>query len=153
MFVDVVHVVDSIRKGSLEVSQASDDLSHRTESQATTLEETAAALEELTRAVQMAVDGSREAEQTPNEARDEVEASGTIVENAAVAMRDIEQSFTQISQIIGVIDDIDDIAFQTNLLALKRCALASRVADLRLWHRKSAVCRNAPVMLRGRSNL
>jgi len=51
-------------------------------------------LEELTRAVQMAADGSRDAEQTTNEARDVAEASGTIVDNAVVAMRDIEQSST-----------------------------------------------------------
>ncbi|MCA0929759.1 methyl-accepting chemotaxis protein [Ruegeria profundi] len=124
--VEVFQVADSLRSGSAEIQQASNDLSHRTESQAATLEETAAAIEELTASVRSAAEGSRDAENTTNEARDEAIASGQIVEETVSAMKDIEDSSTQISQIIGV---IDDIAFQTNLLALNAGVEAARAGE------------------------
>ncbi|MCK5501815.1 MAG: HAMP domain-containing protein, partial [Tritonibacter mobilis] len=50
----VVSAVNRIRNGAAEINQSSNDLSHRTESQAATLEETAAALEEMTVSVKSA---------------------------------------------------------------------------------------------------
>ncbi|TNJ39955.1 HAMP domain-containing protein [Phaeobacter sp. B1627] len=124
--VDVVNVAESIRNGSSEINQASDDLSHRTESQAATLEETAAALEQLTASVRSAAEGARDAANTTNEARSQALESGKVVEDAVVAMKDIEDSSAQISQIISV---IDDIAFQTNLLALNAGVEAARAGE------------------------
>lgn len=124
--VEVVTVSSSIRNGAAEISQASDDLSRRTESQAATLEETAAALDELTASVRSAAEGARAAETTTQETKAEATASGKIVEDAVVAMQDIETSSKQIAQIIGV---IDDIAFQTNLLALNAGVEAARAGD------------------------
>lgn len=122
----VVGASESIKNGATEVSQASDDLSHRTESQAATLEETAAALEEMTVSVKSAADGARNVENTMDEARKEAESSGEIVTKAVAAMSTIESSSDKIAQIIGV---IDDIAFQTNLLALNAGVEAARAGE------------------------
>lgn len=123
---EVSNVAESIKNGSSEISQASDNLAQRTENQAAKLEETAAALEELTANVRSAAAGAKDAEATTVEARDEATKSGEIVENAVQAMKDIEDSSSQIAQIIGV---IDDIAFQTNLLALNAGVEAARAGE------------------------
>ncbi len=59
-------------------------------------------------------------------ARDQAEKSGAVVRNAVTAMERIEQASKQISNIIGV---IDEIAFQTNLLALNAGVEAARAGE------------------------
>lgn len=116
----------NIRSNSQEITQAADDLSQRTENQAATLEETAAALDELTASVKSAAEGADKASNVVGEAKHNAESSGEVVQNAVSAMSEIEKSSTQISQIIGV---IDDIAFQTNLLALNAGVEAARAGE------------------------
>ncbi|HEY3797990.1 MAG TPA: methyl-accepting chemotaxis protein [Caulobacteraceae bacterium] len=116
----------AIRSGASEISQASDDLSRRTEQQAASLEETAAALDEITATVRKTAEGARLARDKVGAARADAEVSGKVVGNAVAAMSEIEQSAQQISQIIGV---IDEIAFQTNLLALNAGVEAARAGD------------------------
>ncbi len=121
-----VDAAASLLGGAGEISQASDDLSHRTESQAATLEETAAALDELTMSVKAAAESARNVERTVSDARDQAAESEAVVKSAVGAMTEIEQSSNHISQIIGV---IDDIAFQTNLLALNAGVEAARAGE------------------------
>nr|MCU0911336.1 methyl-accepting chemotaxis protein [Paracoccaceae bacterium] len=117
---------EEIRSRAEEISGSSDDLSKRTENQAATLEETAAALDELTASVRSAADGAAEVESVVIEARAEAEQSGLVVREAVTAMSEIKRSSDEITQIIGV---IDDIAFQTNLLALNAGVEAARAGD------------------------
>ncbi|HML29181.1 MAG TPA: methyl-accepting chemotaxis protein, partial [Hyphomicrobium sp.] len=116
----------SIRIGTEEISQASDDLSRRTENQAASLEETAAAVKEITDTVGKTAQGATHARETVSVAKSDAEKSGEIVRKAIAAMNGIETSSKQISQIIGV---IDEIAFQTNLLALNAGVEAARAGD------------------------
>ena len=116
----------TLKSGASDISQAADDLSKRTENQAATLEETAAALDQITATVRQTAEGATEANRVASETRDEAQASGKVVGDAVSAMGEIERSSTQISQIIGV---IDDIAFQTNLLALNAGVEAARAGD------------------------
>ncbi len=117
---------DAVHSGSEEIAVASDDLSRRTEQQAASLEETAAALDEITATVNKTASGARIARDAVSGARVDAEHGGAIVRKAVEAMSEIEKSSRQISQIIGV---IDEIAFQTNLLALNAGVEAARAGD------------------------
>jgi methyl-accepting chemotaxis protein len=115
-----------VRSASGEISQASDDLSRRTEQQAASLEETAAALDEITATVRKTAEGAGHAREMVAAAKADAQKSSDVVAVAVSAMGEIEGSARQISQIIGV---IDEIAFQTNLLALNAGVEAARAGD------------------------
>ena len=123
----VVLASKGIQGRSGEIQDASEELSTRTASQAATLEETAAALEQMAMSVNTAAKNTHEVEQAVVTARADVEHSGRVVEGAIAAMTEIESSSSRISQIIGV---IDDIAFQTNLLALNAGVEAARAGEV-----------------------
>ncbi len=116
----------AIRSGAAEISTAADDLSRRTEQQAASLEQTAAALDEITATVKKTAQGATHAREVVSAAKADAEHSGTVVGRAMDAMTAIERSSKQVSQIIGV---IDEIAFQTNLLALNAGVEAARAGD------------------------
>jgi len=127
---DALQVVSTcaaaIHRGSDEIGESVGDLSRRTEQQAGSLEETAAALDELTKTVKKSAEGAAQARDAVISAQADAEKSGQVVQDAVSAMGGIEQSAREIGQIIGV---IDEIAFQTNLLALNAGVEAARAGD------------------------
>ena len=122
----VAQATAQIDNGTREISQSTDDLSKRTEQQAASLEETAAALDQITANVSNSSKRADEARSVAVQANASAVQSGKVVANAVDAMQKIEQSSNQISNIIGV---IDEIAFQTNLLALNAGVEAARAGD------------------------
>ncbi|MGO7522375.1 methyl-accepting chemotaxis protein, partial [Rhizobium brockwellii] len=82
---------------------------------AASLEETAAALQQITTSVKDTTIRAEEAGTLVSLTKEGAEKSGEIVRNAVDAMTGIEQSSLSISNIMGV---FVYIAFQTNLLAL-----------------------------------
>lgn len=115
-----------IDAGASEILAAAGDLSRRTEQQASSVEETAAALEQVTTAVKDSAHRAAEAGRLVERARESAEMSGQIVTRTVLAVQDIEKSANEISNIISV---IDEIAFQTNLLALNAGVEAARAGD------------------------
>ncbi len=116
----------AVRSGAAEITQASEDLSGRTERQAASLEETAAALDQITATVRKTAEGANEAHNAVTAAKADAERSGDVVRQTIGAMDGIENSSRQIANIIGL---IDEIAFQTNLLALNAGIEAARAGD------------------------
>jgi len=117
---------NAIHSGTQEISSAADDLSRRTEQQAASLEETAAALNEITTTAKKASEGATHAREVVAAADEDAKKSAVVVRQAVEAIDTIAKSSQQISQIIGV---IDEIAFQTNLLALNAGVEAARAGD------------------------
>ena len=115
-----------INSGAARIAKASDDLSRRTESQAATLEETSAALHKMTTGLKSTAQGAAQADEAVRDARKDAETSGEVMSQAVDAMGEIQTSSSQISKIIGV---IDNIAFQTNLLALNAGVEAARAGE------------------------
>ena len=123
----VIHrIAGSVDTGSAKIAQAADSLSKRTESQAASLEETAAALEQITHTVRQTAEGAAAANETASKMSSSAEVSGDTVTNAVAAMDRIATSSQAIGQIISV---IDDISFQTNLLALNAGVEAARAGE------------------------
>ena len=116
----------AIDAGATEIRSAADDLARRTEQQAASVEETAAALEEITTTVKDSTRRAEEVGSLVSRTRTGAEKSGEVVRRAVSAMHGIEKSSGEISNIIGV---IDDIAFQTNLLALNAGVEAARAGE------------------------
>ena len=116
----------ALNSGTQEITSASDNLNRRTEMQAASLEETAAAVAEITKKLRATASGATQAQTVVSGAKNEAARSGDVVRQAIEAMRSIENSSTQITSIISV---IDEIAFQTNLLALNAGVEAARAGD------------------------
>ncbi len=115
-----------MQAGTQEISAASDDLSRRAEQQAVSLEENAAALDQITATVKKSAEGATHARQVVSAADEDAKKSRVVVRQAVEAMDAIAKSARQISQIIAV---IDEIAFQTNLLAINAGVEAARAGD------------------------
>jgi len=117
------HIVSTT---SGEIARGNDDLSQRTQEQASSLEETAASMEEMTATVRQNADNALAADRLSRHARGEAEKGGAVVAQAMEAMQQIGDSSRRIGDIVGL---IDDIAFQTNLLALNAAVEAARAGE------------------------
>ena len=122
----VRHGADGVASASAEIAQGNHDLSARTESQASALEQTAASMEELGATVRHNADNAAQANQMANNASRIADQGGQTVEQVVHIMQSIHADSTKIGDIIGV---IDSIAFQTNILALNAAVEAARAGE------------------------
>jgi len=122
----VRHGTETIGTASREIAAGNIDLSSRTEMQASSLEKTASAMEELTSTVKQNADNAREANLLAATASDVARKGGEVVSQVVDTMGSINTSANKIVDIIGV---IDGIAFQTNILALNAAVEAARAGE------------------------
>ena len=125
----VIHIkegTDTITVASQQIAAGVADLSSRTEAQASSLEETAASMEDITSTVKKNVDNARQVNQLVVSASDFALKGGQVVGQVVETMGSITGSSRKIVDIIGV---IDGIAFQTNLLALNAAVEAARAGE------------------------
>jgi methyl-accepting chemotaxis protein len=116
----------NINTAAKEIAVGNNDLSHRTEEQAASLEQTAASMEELTSTVQLNAKNAKHANQLAVGATDIAGKGVAVVDQVVATMEDINESSRKIVDIISV---IDSIAFQTNILALNAAVEAARAGE------------------------
>jgi len=117
---------DSVSAASTEIAQGNQDLSGRTEGQASALEQTAASMEQLGATIRHNADSAGQANQLAVGASRVAQQGGEVVSKVVRTMQDIHTSSQKIADIIGV---IDGIAFQTNILALNAAVEAARAGE------------------------
>jgi len=117
---------ETIDVASREIAMGNADLSARTETQASSLQETASSMEELTQTVKQNAENAKEANQLVVSASDFALKGGAVVSQVVDTMGSIKESSRKIVDIIGV---IDGIAFQTNILALNAAVEAARAGE------------------------
>lgn len=123
---EIISGCNIIKAGTNEIAQASCDLSERTEQQAESLGRAARTIGDFSESVRVAADSARETSSRLSVARESAEKVDATAKRAVVAMRTIESSSKEMTDIIST---IDGLAFQTNLLALNAGVEAARAGS------------------------
>ncbi|MCA1773136.1 MAG: methyl-accepting chemotaxis protein, partial [Halomonas sp.] len=116
----------AVAANSEQIAEGNNDLSSRTEQQASALAETASAMEQLNSTVKLNADNSEQASQEASSASSKAVQGGEAVRQVADTMNDLNKSSQEIA---GIISTIDSIAFQTNILALNASVEAARAGE------------------------
>lgn len=123
---EVVEASQHVDRFSQEQRAAANEMAERTESQGSTLEKTATAMQDLSQRLRETAEKATEVDSTMRGTRREAEQSNEVVRSAVAAMDQIQQASSEIAKFINM---IDDIAFQTNLLALNAGVEAARAGE------------------------
>ena len=118
--------VDRVAHASAQISMGNNDLSVRTEQQASSLEQTSASMAEMTGTVKGTTQNAIQANQIAMNAASVAGNGSTVMQQVISTMDEIQDSSKKIADIIGV---IDGIAFQTNILALNAAVEAARAGE------------------------
>jgi len=130
---NVGQVLGSARKVSAEFRAEAENLLRDADTlrsmagdQAKVVEQTAIGLKELSGGLEQTAAEASDANRTSTQAQEAAVRNGEVVAKAVEAMKLIEESSTEISKILTL---IEDIAFQTNLLALNAGVEAARAGE------------------------
>ena len=123
---DVRTGIQSVGSAAEEIARGNSDLSQRTETTASRLQESSNSLETLTGTVAQTADSARTANQLAGSASAVAQRGGEVVSQVVQTMESIHASSQRIADIIGT---IDGIAFQTNILALNAAVEAARAGE------------------------
>jgi methyl-accepting chemotaxis protein len=123
---EVADTAGSASSSSQQLAAAAEAIASGAQEQAASLEETSASLEEITASVRQSADNAQQASQLAVGSKDSATQGQEVVSKAITAMEEINAASAKISDIIST---IDEIAFQTNLLAVNAAVEAARAGD------------------------
>lgn len=116
----VIHVA------AREIASGNNDLSVRTERQASGIEGMASAIEEIHSSTRRNASNASQANELARQSAQTTEQGGKQMNELVRSMGAIQESSRRIGEIVGV---IDSIAFQTNILALNAAVEAARAGE------------------------
>ncbi len=117
---------DAVSGESSLLSQNADELSQRSGSQADALAITHSSIDQVTQNIGQNVAGAERVAAGAVDASEQALTGQKVVAEAVSAMKQIETSAREVGQIVDV---IDDISFQSNVLALNAGVEAARAGD------------------------
>ncbi|MEI0528579.1 methyl-accepting chemotaxis protein [Brachyspira intermedia] len=126
MIKEILMSSEEIANAANELYQGSEDLAKRTEYQASSLEETASSMEEMASTIKSSAQNSVDGNNVMISSRNAVAEGGSVIADTAKMIEEVYESSAKIKNITKV---IEDIAFQTNILALNASVEAARAGD------------------------
>jgi len=117
---------ESLANGVQEIASGNADLSQRTETQASSLQQAAATMEQIRSAARQNAEAAHQASVVARDSDRAASRGGEVVAQVVQTISEITASSRRIGDITGV---IDGIAFQTNILALNAAVEAARAGE------------------------
>ncbi len=133
MSIKLSEVINEVNEASKEIlissqtmMESSYELSSRTETQASSLEETAASVEEIVSTIQSSTENAVNGKDMMNESIIYIGQAANIITETSSNIEEVYKSSERIKDITKI---IEDIAFQTNILALNASVEAARAGE------------------------
>ena len=128
--VTTIHKVEDsanqISAAAKELAEQNTDLSRRTESQAASIEETSASMNEISNNIRQSSNDSVNGNKMIMDSKDAIENAGNIISDTTKNIEEVHEASSKIKDITKI---IEDIAFQTNILALNASVEAARAGE------------------------
>lgn len=117
---------NQISAAAKELAEQNTDLSRRTESQAASIEETSASMNEISNNIRQSSNDSVNGNKMIMDSKDSIENAGNIISETTKNIEEVHEASSKIKDITKI---IEDIAFQTNILALNASVEAARAGE------------------------